>query len=138
MSILIPVLILAVGVELFAAINPDGAQKFFGLDADGISEIIIIALVVLFALFFVLSLFDRKTSPVHLIRRNYVAGASGVIAAFSLAGDTATTVAEAIRGTGMEFMEVLVAVVSAFAVNVSSIINISLKGVPGLYFGIYL
>lgn len=123
--ILIPVLILAVGVELFAAINPDGAQNFFGLDADGISEIIIIALVVLFALFFVLSLFDRKTSPVHLIRRNYVAGASGVIAAFSLAGDTATTVAEAIRGTGMEFMEVLVAVVSAFAAVTMLLVGIN-------------
>ena len=72
--ILIPVMILAVGVELFTALNPQGASNFFGMDTNGISEIIIIAIVVLFALFFVLSLFDRKTSPVHILRHNYAAG----------------------------------------------------------------
>ena len=35
--ILIPVLILAVGVELFSALNPEGAQKFFGMDTNGLT-----------------------------------------------------------------------------------------------------
>lgn len=112
---LIPVLVLAVGVELFTALNPQGAQSFFGMDTNGISEIILIAIVALFALFFILSLFDRKTSPVHILRHNYAAGICGVIAAFSLAGDTAATVAEGIRGAGLGAMDVILVVVSAVA-----------------------
>ena len=123
--VLIPVLVLAVGVEFFTALNPEGAQSFFGMDADGISEIIIISLVALFALFFILSLFDRKTSPVHLIKRNYVAGSTGVIVAFSLAGDTATQVAEAIRGTGMGAMDIIVSIVSAFAAVTMLLVGIN-------------
>lgn len=113
--VLIPVLILAVGVELFTALNPTGAQSFFGMDANGISEIILIAVVALFALFFILSLFDRKTSPVHILRHNYAAGVFAVIAAFSLAGDTASTVAEGLRGAGLGAMDIILIVVSAVA-----------------------
>ncbi len=113
--ILIPVLILAVGVELFTAFNPEGAQSFFGMDTNGISEIILIAIVVLFAVFFILSLFDRKTSPVHILRHNYAAGVCGVIAAFSLAGDTAATVAESFRGSPLGAMDIIVVCASAFA-----------------------
>lgn len=113
--ILIPVLILAVGVELFAALNPEGAQSFFGMDTNGISEIILIAIVALFAVFFLLSLFDRKTSPVHILRHNYLAGVSSVIAAFSLAGDTAVKVAESFRGSALETMEIILVIISAFA-----------------------
>lgn len=113
--ILIPVLILAVGVELFTALDPNGATSFFGLDANGVSEIIIISLIVLFVLFFVLSLFDRKTSPVHLLRRNYPAGICCMIAAFSLAGDTAARVAESLRGSGLGAIDVIVMIVSAIA-----------------------
>lgn len=113
--ILIPVMILAVGVELFTALNPQGASNFFGMDTNGISEIIIIAIVVLFALFFVLSLFDRKTSPVHILRHNYAAGICSVIAAFALAGDTASKVAEGIRGMGLGAMDIILVAVSAVA-----------------------
>lgn len=113
--VLIPVMILAVGIELFTALNPTGAENFFGMDANGISEIIIIAVVLLFVLFFVLSLFDRKTSPIHILRHNYPAGVCAVIAAFSLAGSTAATVADALRGANMDFMGTVLAVVSAFA-----------------------
>lgn len=113
--ILIPVLVLAVGVELFTALNPDGAQSFFGMDTNGISEIILIAIVALFALFFILSLFDRKTSPVHILRHNYAAGIFGVVAAFSLAGDTASSVAEGIRGSGLGAMDIILVIVSAVA-----------------------
>lgn len=113
--ILIPVLILTVGVELFSALNPEGAQKFFGMDSNGISEIILIAIVVLFALFFLLSFLDRKTSPVHILRHNYLAGVSAVIAAFSLAGNTAANVAESFRGNALGTMDVVVVVVSAVA-----------------------
>ncbi len=113
--ILIPVLILTVGIELFAALNPEGASSFFGMDTNGISEIILIAIVALFALFFVLSLFDRKTSPVHLLKHNYFAGVSAVIAAFSLAGGTAATVAESIRGSALGTMDIILVIVSALA-----------------------
>ena len=113
--ILIPVLILTVGIELFVALNPEGAQNFFGMDTNGISEIILIAIVALFALFFILSLFDRKTSPVHLLKHNYIAGVSAVIAAFSLAGGTAATVAESIRGSALGTMDIIQVIVSAFA-----------------------
>ncbi len=113
--ILIPVLILAVGVELFSALNPEGAQKFFGMDTNGISEIILIAIVILFALFFLLSFLDRKTSPVHILRHNYIAGVSAVIAAFSLAGNTAANVAESFRGSALGTMDIILVVVSAVA-----------------------
>lgn len=113
--VLIPVLVLAVGAELFTALNPENAQKLLKTDANGVSEIIIFALVGLFALFFILSLFDRKTSPVHILRHNYAAGIFGVIAAFSLAGDTAAKVAEGIRGTGIGTMDFIVLLVSAIA-----------------------
>ena len=113
--ILIPVLVLTVGIELFVALNPEGATSFFGMDTNGISEIILIAIVVLFALFFILSLFDRKTSPVHLLKHNYVAGVSAVIAAFSLAGSTAATVAESIRGSALASMDIILVIVSALA-----------------------
>lgn len=113
--VLIPVLVLAVGTELFTALNPENAQKLFKTDANGVSEIIIFALVGLFALFFILSIFDRKTSPVHILRHNYAAGVFGVIAAFSLAGDTAAKVAEGIRGTGIGTMDFIVLLVSAVA-----------------------
>ena len=113
--VLIPVLILAVGVELFSALTPEGAQKFFGMDTNGISEIILIAIVVLFALFFLLSFFDRKTSPVHILRHNYIAGVSAVIAAFSLAGNTAANVAESFRGSALGTMDIILVVVSAVA-----------------------
>lgn len=113
--ILIPVLLLSVGIELFTAFNPMGAEKFFGMDVNGISKIILIAIVALFVLFFILSLIDRKTSSVHILKHNYAAGVCAVIAAFSLAGDTAATVAEAFRGTQLGAMGVVVAIVSAFA-----------------------
>lgn len=113
--ILIPVLLLSVGIELFTAFNPAGAEKFFAMDVNGISKIILIAIVALFVLFFILSLLDRKTSPVHILKHNYAAGVCAVIAAFSLAGDTAATVAEAFRGTQLDAMGIVVAIASAFA-----------------------
>lgn len=112
---LIPVLVFSVGIELYLTLNPSGAQSFFGMDANGISEIIIIAIVSLFALTFVLSLLDRKTSPVHILRHNYPAGISAVAAAFALAGDTASSVAEAMRGSGLAAMDIIVVVASALA-----------------------
>lgn len=111
--VLIPVMILAVGIEFFTALSPEGASNFFGMDTNGISEIIIIAIVALFGLFFILSLFDRKTSPVHILRHNYAAGIFSVIAAFSLAGDTASKVAEGIRGMGLGTMDIILVAVSA-------------------------
>ena len=113
--LLIPVLIFSVGIELFTALDPVGAQNFFGMDINGISEIIIIAIVALFALTFVLSLFDRKTSPVHILRHNYPAGICAVISAFALAGDTASVVAEALRGQGLAAMDIVVVAASALA-----------------------
>lgn len=112
---LIPVLVFSVGIELYTTLNPSGAQSFFGMDINGISEIIIISIVALFALTFVLSLFDRKTSPVHILKHNYPAGISAVVAAFALAGDTASVVAEAVRGSGLGTMDVFVVVASALA-----------------------
>ncbi len=112
---LIPVLVFSVGIELYTVLNPAGAQSFFGMDLNGISKIIIIAIVALFVLTFVLSLLDRKTSPVHLLRHNYPAGISAVAAAFALAGDTASVVAEAIRGPGLAAMDIVVVAASALA-----------------------
>ena len=113
--VLIPVLVLAVGAEFFTSFSPEGAKSFFGKDVNGVSEIIIFALIGLFVLLLLFSLFDRKTSPVHLLKKNYAAGVSAVIAAFALAGDTAAGVAEGLRGSGLGTMDVLVMVVSAFA-----------------------
>lgn len=113
--VLIPVLILAVGAEFFTSFSPEGAQNFFGRDVNGVSEIIIFALIGLFVLLLIFSLFDRKTSPVHLLKKNYAAGVSAVIAAFALAGDTAAGVAEGLRGSGLGAMEIIVVLVSAFA-----------------------
>lgn len=123
--VLIPVLILTVGIELFTALDPQGAQSFFGKDLNGISEIVLIAVVVLFALFFIMSLFDRKTSPVHILRHNYVAGICSVIAAFSLVGSTVATVAEGIRGTGVGAMDVVLALVSVMAAVAMLLIGIN-------------
>lgn len=113
--VLIPVLVLSISVELFAALNPEGAQSFFGMDVNGITEIVIIAVVALFAVFYLLSLFDRKTSPVHSLRHNYPAGICCVIAAFSLIGGTAANVAEAVRANGLSAIEIIVTLASALA-----------------------
>lgn len=113
--VLVPVLVLSISVELFTALNPDGAQSFFGMDVNGITEIVIIAVVALFAVFYLLSLFDRKTSPVHLLRHNYPAGICCVIAAFSLIGGTAANVAEAVRANGLSAIEIIVTLASALA-----------------------
>lgn len=113
--VLIPVLVLSISVELFTALNPEGAQSFFGMDVNGITEIVIIAVVALFVVFYLLSLFDRKTSPVHLLRHNYPAGICCVIAAFSLIGGTAANVAEAVRANGLSAIEIIVTLASALA-----------------------
>ena len=113
--VLIPVLVLAVGAELFTSVSPEGAKNFFGTDINGVSEIIIFSLIGLFALLLIFSLFDRRTSPVHLIKKNYAAGVCAVIAAFALAGDTAAGVAEGLRGSGLGAMDIIVMIASAFA-----------------------
>ena len=74
----IPVCMLSVIVALFEGINPGSVSNFFATNSNGLAGIIAFSVLGLFVACFVISLFDRKTSPVHILRKNPVCGVLAV------------------------------------------------------------
>ncbi len=85
--IFIPVCILSSVLMLFTALSSNG--MFFGFTANTAAETVIFAVLGILVLFFIISLFDRTTSPVHLLRKNAFCGVTAIITAFLFAASAA-------------------------------------------------
>lgn len=120
----VPVSLMSIGLTLFSLIAPDSFYSVFSGDRNAVAKIVTLAILGLFVVSFILALFDRKTSPAHLLRKNYVAGALAVITAMSMAAGAAYEVTQMINSDNLRIMSVVNAVLAA------------LSGIAMLYVGL--
>ncbi len=106
----VPVSLMSVALITICGISPDAVKNYFTTDMNGIAEIIAFSVLGLFLACFVLSLFDRTTSPVHLLKKNYFSGAVSFITAFGLASTAALDVTSMVQTGSIELMPVITAV----------------------------
>lgn len=109
----VPVCIMSVVISLFNGLMPGTVPDFFATDQNGIAGIIAFSVLGLFVVCFILSLFDKKTSPVHLLKKNYFCGAVAIAAALAMAGCAAYEVTQMVNAGLFEIMTVVTALFTA-------------------------
>ena len=120
----VPVCAMAVALITICGLNPDSIKDIFATDLNGIAEIIAFSVLGLFIACFVFSLFDRKTSPVHLLKKNYFCGVLSFLCAFGLVCTAALDVTAMVQ---LGVITVMPIVTAAFA---------ALGGVGMLFLGL--
>ncbi len=121
----VPVCLLSVVLAFFNGLYPDSVSEFFATNRNGVAEIVAFSVLGLFVACFLISLFDRKISPAHMLKKNYFCGVVSVVAALAMAANAAFDVTNLIG--------------SAEPVKFMSVITILLTGVGGvtmLYLGL--
>lgn len=111
----VPVCLMSVALTVICGLFPDTAADYLTTDANGIAEIIAFSVLGLFVVCFVLSLFDKMTSPVHMLKKNFFCGAAAFVSAFGLAATAALDITTSIQSGSVEFMTVLTAVFTALS-----------------------
>lgn len=121
----VPVCLLSVIISLFNGLYPGSVAEFFATNRNGVAEIIAFSVLGLFLVSFVISLFDRKVSPVHMLHKNYFCGVTSVGAALAMAANAAFEVTNMIN--------------SSDPIRVIPVITVFLTGLSGitmLYLGL--
>ncbi len=109
----VPVCLMSVTIAALNGAMPGTIPDFFGTDQNGIAEIIAFTVLGLFIVCFVLSLFDRKTSPVHLLRKNPFCGVVAVTSALTMAACAAYELTLMINAETIEIMSVITIMLTA-------------------------
>lgn len=121
----VPVCVLSVAIAFFNGLHEGSVADFFATNRNGVAEIIAFSVLGLFIACFVISLFDRRTSPVHMLRKNYFCGVTAIGAALAMAASAAFDVTNIIN--------------SQASVRFTSILTILFTAIGGftmLYFGL--
>lgn len=121
----VPVFALSLAIALFNGFSSGAAASSLGTNQNGLAQIITFAVLGLFAVCFVASLFDRKTSPAHILRKNIFCGVTSIGAALAMAAHAAFDVTNLINGTA-----------DAGAISVITIMLTGVAGVTMLYLGL--
>lgn len=109
----VPVSLMSIGLTIFSVAAPDSFYSVFSGDRNTVAKIVTFAILSLFVVSFLLSLFDKKTSPAHLLRKNYASGALAVVTAMSMAAGAAYEVTQMINSDNIRIMSVINAVLAA-------------------------
>lgn len=109
----VPVCLMSVVITLFNGLMPGTVPDFFATDQNGIAGIIAFSVLGLFIVCFLLSLFDRKTSPVHLLKKNYFCGIVAIASAIAMAGCAAYEFTQMLNSGSFEIMTALTALFTA-------------------------
>ncbi|MBQ8001223.1 MAG: oligosaccharide repeat unit polymerase [Ruminococcus sp.] len=111
----VPVCLMSVALITISGLNPDVITTYFATDINGISEIIAFSVLGLFLACFVISLLDKTTSPVHMLKKNFFCGVASFVGAFGLASSAALDVTTMIQTGALEVMPVITAVFTALS-----------------------
>lgn len=120
----VPVFLMSAGLTIFSAAAPEAFSGMFSGDRNTVAKIVTVAILGLLVVSFALSLFDKKTSPAHLLKKNYAAGIFAVISAMAMAASAAFDVTKMLNSDEIRAMSVVTAVLAA------------LGGVAMLYVGL--
>ncbi len=120
----VPVCLMSLTIAVLNGAMPGTVPEFFGTDQNGIAEIIAFSVLGLFVVCFALSLFDRKTSPVHLLKKNPFCGVVAVTSALAMAACAAYELTQMINSDTLEFMPIV------------TIMFTAVSGVTMLYLGL--
>lgn len=120
----VPVCLMSLTIAVLNGAMPGKVPEFFGTDQNGIAEIIAFSVLGLFVVCFALSLFDRKTSPVHLLKKNVFCGVVAVASALTMAACAAYELTQMINADTLEFMPIV------------TIMFTAVSGVTMLYLGL--
>lgn len=113
--IFVPVCLLSLLLIFFSCLAPESVHGMLGADANSVARIVAFAVVGVFALFVLFSLFDRSTSPIHLLKKNYFCGITGVLSAFTMAAIVALDASSMFRTGEIDVMSVLTLIFTALA-----------------------
>jgi len=112
----VPVCLMSVAISFFNGLHPGSVADFFATNTNGVAEIIAFSVLGLFIICFIISLFDRKTSPVHMLKKNIFCGVTALLTAVSMAANAAFDITEMINGNSdLRAMSVITALVTAVA-----------------------
>ncbi len=110
----VPVCLLSSLLMLFVGISGVNGS-FLGFNMNSASEAVIYSTLALLAVLFILSFFDRTTSPLHLLNKNYFCSITAILSAFLLAATAALDFTSMFRDASYGFADVLTSVFSLVA-----------------------
>ncbi|MBQ4105562.1 MAG: hypothetical protein IJC86_04150 [Clostridia bacterium] len=111
----VPVCLLSVLLMFFASFAPETVTRLFATDINGVNEIIAFLVLGLFLVCFAVSFFERKLSPVYVLKKNFFAGITGLLAAFSLAASAALEVTDMVQTGEFGVLGIITAVFTALS-----------------------
>ncbi len=111
----VPVLIASVVAVLLDGLFPNMLQNSLSISKTGMSEIIAYAVLGLFVVCFLLSLLDRKTSPIHILHKNYYCAITSILCAFGLAASAALNITNTLKSTSADAMVLVVSIFAAIS-----------------------
>lgn len=111
--VFVPVFVLTSLLTLFVGINGSGA--FLGLNVNSAAEIVIFSVLGLLVFNFVMSLFDKTTSPVYILSKNLFCGVTAVASAFLLSAYAALDFPAIISGAEFGVMDIITIISTALA-----------------------
>lgn len=109
----VPVCLMSIGLTIFSVSAPDSFNSIFSGDRNTVARIVTFAILGLFVVSYLISIFDKKTSPAHLIRKNYFSGTLAVLTAMSMAAGAAYEVTQMVTGDNLRIMTVVNSVLAA-------------------------
>ncbi len=110
----VPVCLLSSLLMLFVGISGESGS-FLGFNMNSASEVVIYSTLGLLVALFILSFFDRTTSPLHILKKNYFCSVTAILSAFLLAATAALDFTSMFRDASYGVADVLTSVFSIVA-----------------------
>ena len=115
----IPAVIAAIGLKIMSMFAVDGNGLLFGMNKSGINYFIIEIILGLFAVCVLINLFDRKTTPVYPVKKNFVSGVFAVISGIAIVGSSFLALINATPDNTDNYLLSIIAALFSIVSNVS-------------------
>lgn len=109
----VPVFIFSFVMTLLGGLFPSVLTNSLSMSQNTLFEIIAFSVLGLFGICLLISLLDKKTSPLYILRKNYFCTVSSILCAFGLASSAALDVTNMFKSSSVDFMTIVVSVLAA-------------------------
>lgn len=90
----IPAAIAMLVLRIMSVVGVDGNGKFLGMDRMALSYTVIGIALALFVICIIINIFDRKTSPVYPVKKNFAAGALAILSGLAVVASSCVSLLE--------------------------------------------
>lgn len=90
----IPAVLAMLVLRIMSVVGVDGNGKFLGMDRMALSYTVIGIALALFLICIIINIFDRKTSPVYPVKKNFAAGVFAILSGLAVVASSCVSLLE--------------------------------------------